>query len=527
VPGPLIRVPVGTAVHTTVRNELGDTLLVVGLSGPMGRGEDTLRVPPGGTDSIVAQPAPPGTYAYMGATRAGGAIVDGGPGEQLFGAFVIDSANAAPDRILVIKAWNGPDTAGTKEPFVMAINGKSWPHTERFRLSIGDTLRLRMINGANSEHPMHLHGFFYRVDAVGTWTGDSVLPVADRRMVVTHTMRERETVSLSWAPARPGNWLFHCHDAFHIQGEQHHDLARAPRPDHGQMGTAQEHLRQGMAGLVMGIEVAGIEGPIDTVVRARHRIVVDQFPGAMPDGSDIFAYALDRPGAAPSAEVPAAPLELVRGRRAAVTVVNRLPVATAVHWHGLEIESYYDGVAGWSGSGSRLAPMIAPGDSFVALLTPPRAGTYIYHSHLDDARQLTQGLIGPLLVMEPGARRDPARDHVWLFHVAGSSDSAAVVLNGGRPLRGLTAGVRHRIRLVVITAGDPVDLELRQGDDVVEWRALAKDGADLPVGQRRSLPARLHLGPGETADFEWTPRAGQHRIVVRSFNDFEVPLVVR
>ena len=56
--------------------------------------------------------------------------------------------------------------------------------------------------------------------------------------------------------------------------------------------------------------------------------------------------------------------------------------------------------------------MIAPGGSFVVRLTPPRAGTFIYHTHVHDYRQLTSGLYGPLLVVEPGERWDPATDHV-------------------------------------------------------------------------------------------------------------------
>ena len=42
-------------------------------------------------------------------------------------------------------------------------------------------------------------------------------------------------------------------------------------------------------------------------------------------------------------------------------MVNRLGERTAMHWHGMELDSYYDGVHGWSGSERKLAPMIEPG----------------------------------------------------------------------------------------------------------------------------------------------------------------------
>jgi hypothetical protein len=101
------------------------------------------------------------------------------------------------------------------------------------------------------------------------------------------------------------------------------------------------------------------------------------------------------------------------------------------------------------------------------------------------------------------------------------------VLNGGQTAVRLRAGTPHRIRIVVITAGDEVDLELLAGTEAVPWRALAKDGADLPPAQRRVEPARLHAGPGETLDFEWAPAPGTYTLRVDSFNDFEVTVDVR
>jgi manganese oxidase len=37
-------------------------------------------------------------------------------------------------------------------------------------------------------------------------------------------------------------------------------------------------------------------------------------------------------------------LVLRRGEPVAITLVNRLSEATSIHWHGMELESYYDGV---------------------------------------------------------------------------------------------------------------------------------------------------------------------------------------
>ena len=83
--------------------------------------------------------------------------------------------------------------------------------------------------------------------------------------------------------------------------------------------------------------------------------------------------------------------------------MNELAEPTAVHWHGIELESYFDGVAGFSGDAQRISPLIAPRDSFEARFTPPRAGTFIYHTHVDEERQQPAGLAGPIVVL--GTRR--------------------------------------------------------------------------------------------------------------------------
>ena len=160
--------------------------------------------------------------------------------------------------------------------------------------------------------------------------------------------------------------------------------------------------------------------------------------------------------------VPGPPIVLRRNEPVEITLVNHLTEATAIHWHGPQLDSYYDGVHGWSGIGQRLAPMIASGESFVVRFTPPRAGTFIYHTHLHDFRQLSSGLYGPLIVTEPGEAFDEAVDHVIVIllhrvrHLRGTgsagSDPASVILNGERVLRfAWKAGQRHRIRLINIT----------------------------------------------------------------------------
>ena len=150
--------------------------------------------------------------------------------------------------------------------------------------------------------------------------------------------------------------------------------------------------------------------------------------------------------------------------------------------------------------------MIEPGASFVARFTPPRAGTFIYHTHLDDIRQLSSGLYGPIIVLEPGQSLDPETDRIMLISVKGPSDNTPIILNGDAdpPPIHLKQGVRYRFRFINITPHDPlIAVSLLAGTSPVSWRAVAKDGADLPNSQASERPARQTISVGETYDFEF------------------------
>jgi FtsP/CotA-like multicopper oxidase with cupredoxin domain len=227
-------------------------------------------------------------------------------------------------------------------------------------------------------------------------------------------------------------------------------------------------------------------------------------------------------------EIPSRPLVLTRGESTEITVINRLDMPTGVHWHGIELDSYYDGVGGWSGGEGQIAPVIMPADSFVVRMTPPRAGTFIFHAHVDDMRQIALGLYGALIVMPPGERRDPATDHLFIVSQLGRGQAAFTGLNGAKAPPPLTvaAGERQRLRFINISVADDADFTLgpagSSDSSMVEWRALAKDGADLPPERSVTGPAHLFITPGETYDFEVTLPPGDYRLRMTGRDDAEV-----
>jgi hypothetical protein len=82
-----------------------------------------------------------------------------------------------------------------------------------------------------------------------------------------------------------------------------------------------------------------------------------------------------------------------------------------------------------------------------------------------------------------------------------------LLVNGRRspePIR-MIAGVSNRLRIVSIHADEILHFRFGTDTQVVRWRPRARDGADLPTALRAPRAALEELGPGETADFTYTP----------------------
>ena len=62
-----------------------------------------------------------------------------------------------------------------------------------------------------------------------------------------------------------------------------------------------------------------------------------------------------------------------------------------------------------------------------------------------------------------------------------------------------------RLRFININANNTVKIALTQNGSPVVWKALCKDGADLPPEQALSGPASFLIAPGETYDFQFRP----------------------
>ena len=261
IPGPLLRVPTSVEVSATIRNSLDHTIYVHGLgtrpeastqplppTDPTTTADaaSTLDVPAGAVREVRFKAGAAGSYYYWASNDRQSLLMRTGPDSMLSGAFVVDEPGPHDsDRVFVVNTW--VPVGGNAFNTLPTINGKSWPDTERLALKVGEPIHWRWINTSDSDHAMHLHGFYFQVTGVGDQDHFQEFARQEQLTVVTQEMLAGGTFNMTWIPERPGHWLMHCHMTFHmIQPE---NLAGYAIAAHYSPENA------GMGGLVLGLDV--------------------------------------------------------------------------------------------------------------------------------------------------------------------------------------------------------------------------------------------------------------------------------
>jgi FtsP/CotA-like multicopper oxidase with cupredoxin domain len=167
----------------------------------------------------------------------------------------------------------------------------------------------------------------------------------------------------------------------------------------------------------------------------------------------------------------------------------------------------------WGGIDDQRAPAVEPGKTFTVRMIPPRAGTFLYHTHWHDAAQLTGGVLGAMIVLAPGQKYDPDTDRSFVFSIGPTQPyGAGLLLLNGSPQPAalhLKTGRTYRFRMINITpATDNLQVSLRDEKGPLTWLELAKDAFEVKnVGPQK---ADQRVAIGETFDFEYrAEKAGE------------------
>jgi FtsP/CotA-like multicopper oxidase with cupredoxin domain len=82
-------------------------------------------------------------------------------------------------------------------------------HDVLFTVRMGERVEVMMHNMTSMSHPMHLHGHYFKVVAIGSERIDGA--VRDTVLVPPG-----ETVTIAFDANNPGTWAFHCHHVYHM-----------------------------------------------------------------------------------------------------------------------------------------------------------------------------------------------------------------------------------------------------------------------------------------------------------------------
>ncbi|MCB1380466.1 MAG: multicopper oxidase family protein [Alphaproteobacteria bacterium] len=178
------------------------------------RADIRLRIPlEGGSFPVLFRPEGVGQRAGIILATAGAAIArEDRDGE------VTPALDLSFERGLVAVA-ELPDEPITRTEMLMltgggadyswGLNGKPSMHDTLFTVRPGERVAVMMHNMTTMSHPMHLHGHYFQVMAIG----NQRLKGAVRDTILVPPM---ETVTIAFDANNPGSWAFHCHHLYHM-----------------------------------------------------------------------------------------------------------------------------------------------------------------------------------------------------------------------------------------------------------------------------------------------------------------------
>ncbi len=201
-----------------------------------------------------------------------------------------------------------------------------------------------------------------------------------------------------------------------------------------------------------------------------------------------------------------------------ITLQNRLPVGTSVHWHGIDNTPEMDGPAGLN-----QAP-VEPGEDFVYEFTADPAGSRMYHSHTDVATQIALGLYGPLIVEPKKQAQKYDREYTYMLSewdlemtpdvATGKAPRGArdQTLDGGAlgtDLFLMNGSAFGNISPVALAEGGRVLIRVMNMGSLAHpihthghsFKIVATDGNPVPEAAQPTKDTVL-IGPGERYDLE-------------------------
>lgn len=161
---------------------------------------------------VLALPEGKTGHAY-GIIAAGPKTTLSGRLPQTLGGTVLDGSRLKAHESVLLPpkdptTTHGVRLTGSMMEYDWGINGRRFdpanPFEGAFELRLDERVRVTMTNDTDMWHPMHLHGHTFQLADHGA-------------RKVTVIIKPRQTIVFDFEADNPGQWLTHCHNAYHAE----------------------------------------------------------------------------------------------------------------------------------------------------------------------------------------------------------------------------------------------------------------------------------------------------------------------
>lgn len=219
-------------------------------------------------------------------------------------------------------------------------------------------------------------------------------------------------------------------------------------------------------------------------------------------------------------QIPGPTLRVTEGDLVRVHLINHLPEATTIHWHGIDVPSDMDGLPGLS------QDPVEPGGDFWYQFYATNPGTRMYHSHTDTDAQMQLGLFGAFII-DPATPEPVHYDREFTYILSEKAlDFTPDVALGQSDILHRDAGngrggaLQYDLFLMNGRAGTAIDpMEIAQGEKIrirlinlgnlvhamhlhgQSFKIVATDGNPVPPDAQLTKDT-VSIAPGERYDLE-------------------------
>jgi FtsP/CotA-like multicopper oxidase with cupredoxin domain len=224
-------------------------------------------------------------------------------------------------------------------------------------------------------------------------------------------------------------------------------------------------------------------------------------------GVTVDAYAYN-------GQIPGPRLHIRQGDRVRIELINKLPEATTIHWHGLILPNVMDGPADITQAA------VKPGGKFTYEFTAMQHGTYFYHPHAKPDRTQALGLYGALIIDPANAADEIPADRQYVIQLQEwlmreGLTYPAMPMDGMQPnfftINGkaypatetvpMKLGETLKVRFIGTNNGFIHPMHIHGGP----FEVVARDGETI-LAPARFQADTVNVGPGQRYDVIWKAR---------------------